>query len=774
MYAKPSTGPHLAIYLLGRPEFRRGNEVLPPLATHKAQSLLAYLILHRHRPHSRDELAALFWGDRDDLHARRSLATALWHIRRLLGEEYLLAESASVQFNPASFFWLDVAAFEKHLDIGRQEPDDRRAAEHLRQAVDLYRGDLLEGFYDDWCLEERYRLEALYLGALGRLVSWYEAQGDARAVLAYAQKHLAHDPLTEHIHLAAMRALVALGDLAGARRQWQRCCETRQQELHLPPSPEMLQQAESVLGAQFAIPLPAEPLPARAPPRRGTLERPPFVGRAQEMGVLRARWEQAAQGWGGILLIGGEAGVGKTRLTEEFAAEVRWRGGMVAHGRCYEPERMFPYQAFVEVLRDLAMQEETAVPALPAWVRGELARLLPEIAVLPTRPQLPPGPLQPERQATLFHAMATFIRHFASRAPLLVVLEDLHWAGDSLLAALHYLARQIVDVCVLCLGTFRPEEIGETQTLATIMAQLARDGLAQRLTLKRLSEEAISELVAHTLQGEVGLARRLYTHTEGNAFFVIETLRVLAESPLEEGPLPVPRDVRALIEARLRHLSEPAREWLACAAVAGRAFDFDLVRRVQGVDENVALETMDELLRRGFLCEGSGMGGQDYEFVHHLVQEVTYAGIHYRRRRRLHRLVGEAMSSLYGDQPAIAGALAHHFEAGGEIEKALHYYGLATQRAVAAFAWQEAEEHQGRMLQLLEQLDPDCTRPDCLRLRAQILGDRAELRYLQARLTERDADLEVLGMLAETTGDENLRLQTRLLQARYLNLDAEY
>ncbi|MGQ9494154.1 MAG: AfsR/SARP family transcriptional regulator [Anaerolineae bacterium] len=123
--------------------------MLPPLATHKSQSLLAYLIMHRQCPHARDELAMLFWGDRDDVHARHSLATALWRIRRLLGEEYLLSDSASVQFNPTSAFWLDVAEFEQLLTMGRKAPDEKCAAGHWRQAVDLYRSDLLEGFYDD-------------------------------------------------------------------------------------------------------------------------------------------------------------------------------------------------------------------------------------------------------------------------------------------------------------------------------------------------------------------------------------------------------------------------------------------------------------------------------------------------------------------------------------------------------------------------------------------------------------------------------------------------
>lgn len=446
----------LAIYLLGRPEYRRGNKVLPPLATRKTQSLLAYLILHRHQTHSRDELATLFWGDRDDVRARHSLATALWRIRRLLGEGYLLIDSASVQFDPTGPFWLDVAEFEKMVG-GRWRVADssgQSGIENLKSAVELYRGDLLEGFYDDWCIEERYRLEALYLDALSRLVVWHEGQGDAAAVLAYAQKYLARDPLAEQIHLAAVRALVALGDLAGARRQWQLCCEARQQELHAPPSPEMLKQAESILGAAFIIPLPVAPAPVKGLPQWGDLEKPPFVGRARELAALWARWEQAARGQGGWVLIGGEAGVGKTRLTEEFAALVRGHGGVVVRGRCYELEHILPYQPLAEVLRDLTMQEGGVGPALPAWARGELARLVPELATPPIRPEPSSGPLQAERQAILFHAVATFIRYFASRAPLLVVLEDLHWATDSTLAAIHYLARQVVDIPVLCLGLY--------------------------------------------------------------------------------------------------------------------------------------------------------------------------------------------------------------------------------------------------------------------------------------------------------------------------------
>ncbi len=776
MQAKKPTCSSLVIYLFGHLELRRGDLLLPSLATHKTQSLLAYLILHCKRSHLRDELATLFWGDQDEAHARHSLATALWRIRRLLGDEYLLADTTTVQFNPAASFWLDVAEFEALLDSSRTAPDEQHAAAALRQAVALYRGDFLQGYYDDWCIEERYRLESLYLKALRRLMDWHEAQGDAREVLIYAQKYLARDPLMEDVHLAAMRSLVTLGDLAGARRQWQICCETRQHELHAPPSLEMLRQAERLLGAYFTIPMPVELYPVKPPTQGDVIERPPFIGREREMQALQARWEQAVQGRGGMIIISGEAGVGKTRLTEEFAAVVRWHGGMVARGRCFEPEQVLPHQLLIEILHELTQQARHASLELPTWVRSELARLVPEMVAPPNQPLPPSVSLEQDQQAILYHAIATLVRQFSAHAPLLIVLEDLHWAADSTLAAIHYLVRQTVDVRVLYLSTLRPEDVCQPHALSRISAQLAHEGLAQHLALERLSVEAVAELVRRTFKADADaeFVNHLYAQTEGNVFFIIETLRALAEMPRPDGALPVPGNVRAQIASRLSDLSSAAHKWITCAAVAGRAFDFDLVHHAEGMDEETALQAVDELLRRGFLREGSGVIKRDYEFVHHLVHSVTYTAIHHRRRQRLHCLIGETMERLYTNPIALAGALAHHFDVGGVAEKAIHYYGLAAQQATAVFAWQEAEEYQGRMLQLLEQLDPDCSRLNCLRRRGQILADRAESRYLQARLGDRDADLTVLNALAEASGDERLRLQTRILQARYLNLDAQY
>lgn len=777
----------LEVRLFGQPEFRRGNSALPPLATRKTQSLLAYLVLRRARPHSRDELATLFWGDLGDTRARRSLATALWRIRRLLVDDiYLIADSSSIQFNPASPFWLDVADFQELL-LTPQPQNGVSPIDRWRRAAELWRGDLLEGFYDDWCVEERYRLEELYLKALKGLVTAYTSSPQPEQALPYIGMILARDPLQEDIQRTAIRLYAQLGQRAEALRQARWCREVIRAELGTEPTPETIALCDQWLGPSWrrepVDEMPA-PRPSRQTPVSLLLEHPPFVGREAECKTLLQSWDQARSGHGGLVLIGGEAGVGKSRLTEEFSGVVHWNGGMVARGRCCEPERVLLYQPLAEVLRDLlAMNQEGGTRGLPDWVRAEIARLIPEMATPSRRREYPSSDPRRERQAILFHAVAAFVRHFATHVPLLVVLEDLHWATDSLIAGLHYLARQARDMRVLILGTYRPEELNPSHPLTTMRSQLASESWAEQLLLKRLSSDDVAELVfrlsgqardASASQADADRVRQLYAHTEGNALFLIETLREL-ENPWRDVVLPVPNTVRELIRVRLGRLSAPTRAIAECAAVAGRMFDFDLVYHAEGGKEESALDAIDELLHRGFLREGNSIAGHEYEFAHSLIHQVVYTSLNYQRRRYLHRIIGETLENLRGEpQEELASTLAHHFEAGGNLEKALHYHDLAAQRAKSLFAWREAEEHQSRMLDLLDRLDPGRSRLDRRTQRARVLEDRAYQRFLQGRLAERDADLSASAALAEASRDECLRLQTLAQRVRYLNLDGHY
>lgn len=214
----------LQLYLLGPLELRVGGEPLPKPPTLKSQALLGFLILHREHAQPREQLAGLFWGDRPDRKARQSLATALWHIRRCLpAPELLVSDAQTVQFDPLADYWLDLADFES---LAAQ--DDLAS---LQSAVVLYRGDFLDGFYDDWILTERYRLETLYTGVLARLMAGQEQEGRYAAALSTAQLLLKSDALREDAHRLLMRAQCHLGQRHLALEQYRRCRKVARDEL---------------------------------------------------------------------------------------------------------------------------------------------------------------------------------------------------------------------------------------------------------------------------------------------------------------------------------------------------------------------------------------------------------------------------------------------------------------------------------------------------------------------------------------------------------------
>ncbi|MGD2178429.1 MAG: BTAD domain-containing putative transcriptional regulator, partial [Anaerolineae bacterium] len=376
---------------LGPLSIRCGDRELPQPPTQKSQSLLAYLILHRKQPQPRARLAGLFWGDRPEPKARGSLSTSLWHIRHALSDDLVLGDLHTVQFDPSADVWLDVEAFES------QASDDHVTS--LESAVALYRGPLLDGFYDDWIVNERYRLEALLADALVRLMRVHEDKGDHDAALAAAQRLLRHDRLREEAHRAAMRAYCRLGRRNAALEQYQRCREIVQEELCAEPTAETTEMWRSIREGRFEVPparegmldavgsrirrepLRAEQLQTGARSPLDAVAVSPFVGREQELASLEEGWRRARAGQGSLVLISGEAGVGKTRLVEASADRWRWLGARVVWGRCYEFTGGLPYQSVAEALRTVV----TALPSgqladLPAWSLREVARLAPALS----------------------------------------------------------------------------------------------------------------------------------------------------------------------------------------------------------------------------------------------------------------------------------------------------------------------------------------------------------------------------------------------------------
>ena len=753
--------PMLCLHFLGPLDIRCDDQQLPKPPTAKSQSLLAYLVLHRHQVQPRERLAGLFWGDRSDRKARRSLATALWHIRRCLPREGLiLSVPHSVHFDPQADLWLDVDEFESlasHQDVSK-----------LQAAVALYRGDLLDGFYDDWVLSERYRLETLFAEALARLMATHETRGEHDATLTTALRLLRCDPLREDAYRAAMRAYCRLGQRHAAVGQYQRCREVVREELGSEPMPETVELHERIQDGRFEIgPAPegiaveavvAEPTlaPGRSP--LDAIVPGPLVGREGELAFLGRCWQDAKAGHGGFVLISGEAGVGKTRLVEGLAEHLRWQGARVLWGRSYEFERALPYQPVAEALR---MAVSTVSPAelegCPPWVLGEVAWLAPELRDRHSELEIVSAIRPDQEQAGLFDGIARFLGELTNHGALLVVVEDLHWASESTLGMLHFLTRHLVEYPVLMIGTLRPEELGELHPLKDLKRRLEREGLAQLLPLPRLSQAAVEMLVTEMAGGDetvVPLAERLFRETDGNPFFLMEILKAFfAEDAIRlegnrwvvdlprasRGEFPIPISVSEAIGARVGRLDQETREAVRLSAILGREFDFDLLNVAWGQGEEATLTALDALLRRRLIAEGTEAAGRDYVFTHHKVQEVVYAGLPRRRRQYLHGQVGAAMEQLFAAEiQEMAGELAFHFEQALQLDpmqtdKAVAYLQQAGDQARRAHAHQEAIAFYGRALALLEVPPP---------------GQRQEGRQLEmaAQLHERLGDvLELIG-----------------------------
>jgi oligopeptide transport system substrate-binding protein len=443
------------------------------------------------------------------------------------------------------------------------------------------------------------------------------------------------------------------------------------------------------------------------------------------MAFLTACYEEARAGRGCLVLVQGEAGVGKSRLVEELADRLRWQGVRVLWGRCFEFERLLPYQPLGEALQAvLATLAPGNLADLPVWVLAELARLVPEISE--RLPGLGPSPELPleQDQMHLFEGVARFLVGLSTAGALALILDDLHWATESTLQMVHYLSRHLADCPVLLVGTVRPEAVGPQHPFGSFQRQLSREGLARSVTLAGLSQQAIETLVLEMSgsgQEVAPLAHRLYEETEGNPFFFMEIVRALFEAGLvsleaeawkgdfvgiSEGELPLPLGLSEAIQARVHRLGEDARHALQVAAILGREFDFDLLNASWKQDEEVTLEALDGLLRHRFIDEGRGPLGRDYAFHHSKIQEVVYAGIPLRLRQHLHSRAGKAMETLNAPHvEAVAGELAFHFGQGRQVDRALgpkavRYLLMAGDQARLAYAHDEAVQYYSQALAL--------------------------------------------------------------------------
>lgn len=436
----------------------------------------------------------------------------------------------------------------------------------------------------------------------------------------------------------------------------------------------------------------------------------PFVGRARERAELRSWLDRLDTGRGGLVVIGGEPGVGKTRLAEEAVADAEARGFRTLTGRCFEMDSPPPYGPFVEVL-EAALKEvdaQTFRMALGASA-GEVAKILPQLRHLyddiPPPLELPP---QQERRY-LFNSLRDFIERASSLKPLVVLFDDVHWTDEASLQLMEHIAPDLSEMPVLVIATYRDVELDAYRPLAKTLEDLHRRHLVTRMSLDRFGEDAVAAMLTK-LAGEPPpetLTASIYKETEGNAFFVEEVFRHLDEEGrlrdedgrwrpgLAVGDLDVPEGVRLVIGRRLQRLGAETTKVLTAAAVVGRICDFRLLEAVAGGNDGEALlDSLDEAQRGHVVMSRADGRDAKVVFVHELIRQTLLGAIALPRRQRLHLRVAEAMEKVYADDlaPHAAGIAHHLYSAGAAADpvKTQEYLLMAGDRAMEGAAFAEA------------------------------------------------------------------------------------
>jgi DNA-binding SARP family transcriptional activator len=700
--------------LLGALEVLEDGRALP-LGGAKERALLAVLLLHRAEVVSTDRLIDDLWGERPPATAVKSVQVYVSHLRKLLGPDLIVTRGRGYLLAAAPD-QVDRDRFEALTAAGRQalqggEPE--AASKALLEALALWRGPPLDDFsYDAFAQHEIVRLEELRLEAFESRIDADLALGENARLVGELEALVRSHPLREGFQRQLMLALYRSGRQADALQRYRRARQALVDELGIEPSKELRELEKDILRQAPTLDHAALLSPAALARRRRD-----FVGRDRELETLTAGLQRSLAGEGGLYLLVGEPGIGKSRLAEELAARARERGALVLAGRCWEAGGAPAYWPWVQSLRSYVRgAPPDALRGQLGAGAGDLAQLLPELLELFPDLSRPAASESEAARVRLFDAATSFLKRAAAAQPLVLVLDDLHAADAPSLLLLQFLTRELPDSHLLVIGAYRDVDPTLREPLAPVLAELAREPAAQQVPLRGLSDRDVAayiELAASQVPAP-GLAQTIHQETDGNPLFVTEVVRLLeAEGRLAErdGDLRIPAGVRAVIEERLRRLPERCQDLLVLAAVLGREFGLEAIGRLSGLPVDELLATLDDAMVERVVGEVPGAPGQ-LRFGHALIRDTLYEGLTPARRLQLHRRAGEALESVYASDPnPHLAELAHHFFAAagtGVTEKAVTYASRAGDRAASQYAYEEAARLYEMALGLVDEPEARC------------------------------------------------------------------
>jgi predicted ATPase len=525
-----------------------------------------------------------------------------------------------------------------------------------------------------------------------------------------------------------------------------------------------------------------------------------LVGREAEFTHLKKLLDDALLGKGHMVFIAGEAGIGKTRLIEELVSYAQDMGVLFIQGRCLYREGTDPYLPFTDALREassklaaldaegeelpitfstgLGAAKDLGPMGVAALEEGAGDRADPPPQVLDIAGELRRIDIGRERDR-MYETVSSMILEMARRRPILLFLDDLHWADNATLQLLGYVVRSIRTARVLLVAAYRPEELapvrGQPHPLTEAMGRINREGISATLALRRLDLRETRHLLSIALNRTdfpEGFVETVFRQTEGNPYFLEEVMKSLADTgvinprdsqwhqKVDMAAVSIPSSIRAAVTQRLSRLEPAAARTLQNASVLGQEFDFDVLCAISDLSEDDLVEALDRLIAAGLVFEDTTGERERYRFSYTMIREVAYENLSRTKRRLLHRKAAEAIERVHrGRLDEFIFPLAYHFSSAGDLPKSAGYFAEAGRKALKSFAPEEAARYFRRSLDALEKLEPN---PRRLRLEEEVLVSLGNVLYTTGEWDEALEDFSEGIKLCEETGNEAVRALSHL------------
>ncbi|HEY6532077.1 MAG TPA: BTAD domain-containing putative transcriptional regulator [Acidimicrobiales bacterium] len=718
---------HIDVRLLGGVEVHNG-EAAVPVAGAKLKAILVMLALGAPHPVSAERLIEEIWSDEAVTNPANALQAQISSLRRSLGRDAVERRGAGyvLVVSPED---IDTFRFERLVRAGREANaagDLLEAVAHLRSALDLVRGPALADLAQyPFARDAGTWFDGLVIDAQEELLDALLAAGESREAVVLASALVRVHPMRERLHRQRILALYRSGRQADALRAYQDARTILLEELGVDPGVELKALERSMLAHDPALELASAPADVSAAaiaaePDPGIPDRMPMVGRDSELVVLRGDLDSARSGHGRIDLLGGEPGIGKTRLVEEMSDEAHRQGVVVASGRCFDGPGVPSFWPWTLVVNQLLTSFPAAeLRAALGSGAADLAQIVPEVKELIPDYVAPP-PTDPESaKFRVCRAVFDLVDRVARVRPVLVVLDDLHWADPSSLDLLRFMASEMFDSRVQVIGTYRNIDPLLGGALAEALVDLGRHSIVRGIDVKGLDLAGIDQLLqSGGMTTDDNLLDRVKRRTDGNPFFVTELLRLLpTEEAREEARSAeavasgrgIPDSVRGVILRRVAGLPLDSRSTLEVAATLGQDFDLAVLAATVHADGATLLDQLEPALDAGIVIDNAGRTTR-YRFSHGLVNETIYDGMSAGTRTRTHQRIALALEEHHGDTdgPHLLAVATHWYHAvpAAEPTRGVDAAVHAAEWAQAHVAHQQAETQLRTALELIDAMPP--------------------------------------------------------------------